>query len=60
MVVVTLSHFAVLFSHVLAYAQWELFTYASKFSTLVLSASFSAHFYIGFASGMVLVIFRLW
>ena len=42
----TLPHFAVLFSDVLAYGQWEPFTYTSKFSTLlVLSASFSAHFY---------------
>ena len=32
-VAVTLSHFAVLFSHVLAYVQWEPFTYTSKFST---------------------------
>ena len=32
-VAVTLSHSAVLFSHVLAYVQWEPFTYTSKFST---------------------------
>ena len=34
-VAVTLSDFEVLFSHVLAYVQWEPFTYTSKVSTLV-------------------------
>ena len=55
-----MPHFAVLFSHILAYVQWQPFTYASTFSTLVdWSVLFSAHFYIGFASGMVFVIFKV-